>query len=312
MSNSDNRPLMVSIRCLVYNHEPYLRQCLEGFVMQKTNFRFEAIVHDDASTDKSADIIREYAEKYPDIIKPVYEKENVYSKSQIQLRQLMNSLCKGKYVATCEGDDFWTDPYKLQKQVDYMESHPDCSMCFTDANVIFEDGVPTYKNSFYPEIVTRDWYGTDIVDQKSVIVPTASVLYINDLNDYPNDPRFIAGDVLLILFMMKKGYIHSFGEKMVTYRRNYGGVSLRTKNIQKLIAHYEALKEYFGIQCLYLNRTIVIMQMKAFKLGKFKKESWKALFYILKSPRYTLLMFRILPDMIRSRNNNRNIKYVIK
>ena len=80
MVEKDSRELMVSIRCLVYNHEPYLRQCLDGFVMQQTNFRFEAIVHDDASTDGSAAIIREYAAKYPDIIKPIYETENQYSK----------------------------------------------------------------------------------------------------------------------------------------------------------------------------------------------------------------------------------------
>ena len=76
----ENEPLMVTILCLVYNHESYIRQCLEGFVMQKTNFRFEAIVHDDASTDGTAAIIREYAEKYPDIIKPIFETENQYSK----------------------------------------------------------------------------------------------------------------------------------------------------------------------------------------------------------------------------------------
>ena len=82
MNSNDERPLMVSIKCLVYNHAAFLRQCLDGFVMQKTNFRFEAIIHDDASTDNSAGIIREYAEKYPDIIKPVFEKENIYSKHQ--------------------------------------------------------------------------------------------------------------------------------------------------------------------------------------------------------------------------------------
>ena len=76
----ENEPLMVTILCLVYNHESYIRQCLEGFVMQKTNFRFEAIVHDDASTDGTAAIIREYAEKYPDINKPIFETENQYSK----------------------------------------------------------------------------------------------------------------------------------------------------------------------------------------------------------------------------------------
>ena len=133
MNNNDTRPLMVSIWCITYNHEPYIRQCLEGFVMQKTNFRFEAIVHDDASTDGTAAIVREYAEKYPDIIKPIFEIENQYSKGDGSLDRIMEEVCTGKYVAFCEGDDYWIDPLKLQKQVDYLESHPEYSMCFHNA-----------------------------------------------------------------------------------------------------------------------------------------------------------------------------------
>lgn len=119
MQIEDVKLIMVSIRCTVYNHEPYLRDCLEGFIMQKTNFRIEAIVHDDASTDGSATIIKEYAEKYPDIIKPIYEVENQYSKHNGSLERIMNEACKGKYIAFCEGDDYWIDPLKLQKQVDF-------------------------------------------------------------------------------------------------------------------------------------------------------------------------------------------------
>ena len=123
------KELIVTIRCIAYNHEPYIRQCLEGFVMQKANFRFEAIVHDDASTDGTATIILEYAEKYPDIIKPIIETENQYSKRDGSLRRIMDAHMHGKYIALCEGDDYWTDPYKLQKQVDLLEKNLDCSFC---------------------------------------------------------------------------------------------------------------------------------------------------------------------------------------
>ncbi|MBQ9254558.1 MAG: glycosyltransferase [Bacteroidales bacterium] len=126
-------PVLVTIHSLVYNHEPFLRECLDGFVMQKTNFRFEAIVHDDASTDNSAKIIQEYAEKYPDIIKPIFEKENQYSKHNNIGLILQSATAKTtKYIATCEGDDYWTDPNKLQKQFDFLESHPDHSAVTTD------------------------------------------------------------------------------------------------------------------------------------------------------------------------------------
>ena len=103
----DTRPVMVTIWCTAYNHERYIRECLDGFINQQTNFRFEAIVHDDSSTDSTADIIREYEAKYPDIIKPIYETENQYSKQDGSLKRIMESHNHGKYVAICEGDDYW-------------------------------------------------------------------------------------------------------------------------------------------------------------------------------------------------------------
>lgn len=150
---TDKDPLMVSIRCLTYNHEKYIRQTLDGFVMQKTNFRFEAVVHDDASTDGTAEIIREYAEKYPDIIKPIYETENQYSKHDGSLQNLMNAACKGKYTAWCEGDDWWSDPLKLQKQYDVMEAHPECSICVHKVACTNEDGSPNER------VIPDDVYG---------------------------------------------------------------------------------------------------------------------------------------------------------
>lgn len=151
MANINNIKLpLVSIRCLTYNHEKYIRDALEGFVMQKTNFRFEVIVHDDASTDNTAAIIREYAEKYPDIIKPIFETENQYSKHDGSLSRIVNAACKGKYIALCEGDDYWTDPYKLQKQVNILEKHDDVTMVFTGFKTVNENG----------EIIIREPYNS--------------------------------------------------------------------------------------------------------------------------------------------------------
>ena len=121
--------VMVSVCCLVYNHEKYLRQCLDGFVNQKTNFKFEVLIHDDASTDSSAAIIREYEEKYPELIKPIYQTENQYSKKVKIGITYQFPRVKGKYIALCEGDDYWTDPLKLQKQIDFLEANPEYSFC---------------------------------------------------------------------------------------------------------------------------------------------------------------------------------------
>lgn len=120
---------MVSVICLAYNHEKYIRQTLEGFISQKTNFPFEVIIHDDASTDGTTDIIRTYSEQYPDIFHPIFQKENQHSKHIKISRTIISDHVSGKYVAFCEGDDYWIDPLKLQKQYDFMELHPDYSMC---------------------------------------------------------------------------------------------------------------------------------------------------------------------------------------
>lgn len=152
----NKKELMVSIQCITYNHELYIRQCLEGFVMQKTNFQFEVIVHDDASTDGTAAIIREYTEKYPDIIKPIYETENQYSKHDGSLQHIMNAHTHGKYVALCEGDDYWIDPYKLQKQVDFLETHTEYGMVCTSCKVVNKKSEQLFVKSRKLSVVTLE------------------------------------------------------------------------------------------------------------------------------------------------------------
>lgn len=134
-----NNRTLVSICCITYNHGPYIRACLDGFVMQKTNFDFEVLINDDCSTDGTTDIIKEYAAKYPTIIKPIFHAENQYSKG---IRRILATFvfprAKGKYIALCEGDDYWTDQYKLEKQVAFLESNPDYGLVYTGAHVLHE------------------------------------------------------------------------------------------------------------------------------------------------------------------------------
>ncbi len=117
--------VVVSVLMLAYNHERYIKKALESVLNQKTNFKFEILIHDDASPDGTADIIREYENKYPDIIKPVYQTENQYSKGVKIQKTYLYPRVIGKYVAFMECDDYWTDENKLQKQVDFLESHPE-------------------------------------------------------------------------------------------------------------------------------------------------------------------------------------------
>lgn len=139
-----NREIKVSVVCLAYNHEKYIRECLNSIVNQKTSFKYEIIINDDASTDNTSNIIREYEKKYPKMLKVIYQKENQYSKGINIIEDILLKNVNGKYVAFCECDDKWTDFKKLQRQYEYMEGHPECSMCvhntvIHDLNGIKED-----------------------------------------------------------------------------------------------------------------------------------------------------------------------------
>ena len=141
-SEMSNNNIIVSICCITYNHARFVRETMEGFLMQepptcmpkdaKLSDWCEILIHDDASTDGTDTIVREYADKYPDLIHPLYEEENQYSRGGAgRMAVLFNyKRAKGKYIAYCEGDDYWTDSKKLQKQVDWMEAHEEYSVCF--------------------------------------------------------------------------------------------------------------------------------------------------------------------------------------
>jgi glycosyltransferase involved in cell wall biosynthesis len=137
MSIDKLRPL-VSIDCITYNHEAYISQALDGFLMQKTKFPFEVLIHDDLSTDGTADIIRKYEKKHPLIIKPIYQTVNQFSKGVEISKKFQFPRAQGKYIAICEGDDYWTNPNKLQKQVDILEANPEIGLVHSDFDKLFE------------------------------------------------------------------------------------------------------------------------------------------------------------------------------
>lgn len=188
--------------------------------MQKTTFRFEAIVHDDASTDGTADIIREYAERYPEIIKPIFETENQYSKHDGSLNRIVGEKLVGKYVAMCEGDDYWTDESKLQKQVDYMESHSNCSLCFHKVNVLDEQ---QSGRLFFDHLKEKDYSAREIYDKWTI--PTCSVLYRRDKLKYVYSDKVVFGDIYNWLLLSEKGLLHCLDYCGATYRRHAGTLS---------------------------------------------------------------------------------------
>lgn len=284
MIEKKEEPILVAIRCAVYNHEPYLRDCLEGFVMQKTNFRFVAVVHDDASTDKSADIIREYTEKYPDIFHPIYETENQYSKHDGSLTRIMNTAidaAEAKYIALCEGDDYWTDPYKLQKQVDFLETHEDFTMCCHGADVVNE--TQRRIDCACEKMTTREYFPDDAFPTWQI--PTASIVFRKDVvYAYPikNAKKFVAGDVVLILKCMHVGRVWGMAEHMSVYRMNLGGATSSAETMAsrlKMCEHYKALMVNFPkINKDYCHRYIAMVHYTRFRQAKVMKEKLGSLF----------------------------------
>ena len=206
--------VLVSICCATFNQKDYIAKAIEGFLMQKTNFDLEIIIHDDASTDGTSDIVRDYAKKYPSIIKPIIQSENQYAKCK---RVSYNAWkhANGKYVALCEGDDYWTDPLKLQKQIDFMETNPDCSMCFHAAEI-----VDVTKNAVVS--VTRPYNKTLVLPQDKLymggghICPSASIVFKRELMVNPPDFYFTApvGDHPLAMLLADQGRIGYLDEVM--------------------------------------------------------------------------------------------------
>ncbi len=223
------RKPLVTISCITYNHEPYLRDALEGFVMQQTDFPFAAVVHEDASTDGTAAVLREYAERYPDIILPIYENENQYSKKDGALNRIMSTArtaTGAKYIAMCEGDDYWTDPLKLQKQVDFLESHPDYTMCFHNA-------IKHYENSEKPDklvanLETREYQAVEFALKS--FTPTASILFrksVIESNYYKSistNKHIYVGDEPLFFTCLSLGKAYCLKQPMSVYRIHDNGL----------------------------------------------------------------------------------------
>ena len=245
---SEETPLMVTIRCITYNHEPYIRQCLEGFVMQKTNFRFEAIVHDDASTDGTATIIREYAEKYPDIIKPIYETENQYSKHDGSLRRIMDAHTHGKYIAMCEGDDYWIDPYKLQKQVDFLEANPEYGMVHGIAKV-YKEKIASFDGNIGYFFSNVDQL---LVDNKIVTLTTCfrKQLYDGYLSEVDFECTWKMGDYPIWLYIAFHSKIFFINEELGVYRLLEKSASHSNSLVKRIEFSYSSycISKYFALK----------------------------------------------------------------
>lgn len=257
--------IMATVFMACYNHEPYIRQALDSVVNQITDFPFEIIVHDDASTDASADIIREYAQRYPHLIRPICQKENQYSQGINIRRTYVQPIARGKYMAYCECDDYWLDPGKLQKQVDFLEAHPEYTATYHNSLIINQQGEPVentlhiyrpYRSHRYT--LRRLALGAAFPGQTASLVHRRSVF----IWESPQQEaafyqlRISTGDKRTTLQLLLAGDVYCFEEKMSAHRVvTQSGDSWSARNFGKNLSfqrHAAAIdsaryaKEYYG------------------------------------------------------------------
>lgn len=247
--------ILLSVNCITFNHGKYIRETLESILNQKTNFKFEVLIHDDASKDDTQAIIKEFQARYPEVIKPILREENQYSKGIKRIGYLNNhTRAKGKYIAWCEGDDYWVDETKLQQQVDYLESHDDCTLVFHNADMI---NTVTGKSEgiMIPEhIESRECTVGDLLELR--FIPTASVVYRKWTLDNPPDWYMdaVVGDLPNNLISTSFGYAYYINKVMSVYR--VGNMNsamnkweIEQKNIEAKINHtrkYKTMLEEFN------------------------------------------------------------------
>jgi glycosyltransferase involved in cell wall biosynthesis len=221
---SNEVPPLVSIACITYNQEEMIKDAIESFLMQVTSFRVMIHIHDDASTDKTAKVINSYVQKYPNLFQTIFQKENKRSQGiKPRYEILYPSITNSKYIANCDGDDYWTDPLKLQKQVDFLEANEGYSMCGAVAQCVRD---PSDE---------REFFGDFIGSKKSILkvedflsgysVHTSTVVFRKRMLQMPDWFACISnGDVGLFAILAEKGTVGFLNEPVSVYRINDNGI----------------------------------------------------------------------------------------
>jgi len=282
---------LVCTSTLAYNHEPYIRECLDGILMQKTTFPVQVLVHEDCSTDKTEEILKEYQSKYPNLIKVFYQPENVYSlkdqEEKRKRREEFNSWRTGKYIALCEGDDYWIDPLKLQKQVDFLEANEEYSMCFHNSYIL---------NSEYNRFIGKHKiykYSQDAVLEHILrdggFIPTQSILMRKScLSGYDSFPSNCpVGDLMLQTFLALNGKIYYMNEIMAVYRKwEMSSTSIVINDTKKYINHHKKFIEWYKSLDEYLNKKYNIEIEKSIVFSNARIAIAEKDFKQLKNPLY--------------------------
>lgn len=270
---------LVHTRTMTYMHERFIRECIEGILMQKTTFPVQVLIHDDASTDETVNILQEYELKYPKLIKVFYQKENSYSKSDKNLRRAeFNKWRIGKYEAMCEGDDYWIDPLKLQKQIDFLEKNPDYVLT-SHSRIIVNENSERLRNT---DSLAKD-YGTQCIVYKYLLK--------KDIHDF-NTTGIVNGDTFLLTYLRNFGKMKILDFVGSAYRKTDSGVWAKydyRKKFELALHSFTKMECFFTknnyLKSVKLTKMMMIRRMCVFaidlKSDNYRKEAYKYYFKIL-------------------------------
>ncbi|SDK78963.1 Glycosyltransferase involved in cell wall bisynthesis [Franzmannia pantelleriensis] len=284
--NRDEAPL-VSILCATYNHVEFIKDALEGFLIQDVDFVYEIIINDDASNDGTDDVLKEYESQYPDLIRVVYQSTNLYSQGVEPYSSVLQPMAKGKYIALCDGDDFWVDRLKLRKQVEFLEKNEDYVICGHDAYSFDKSGV--IKNSILPFYNKKD--ASSLKLKKTYMIPTLSACYRNVREPIPFEiSKVVSGDTFLFSWLGNFGkykYFTSDEIKPGAYRQHGGGVWSGIDQDQKIantITTFYWMAQYYkrvGDLSMFSHYNSSIVSLLASRDGALRKGFlYKSIWYL--------------------------------
>jgi hypothetical protein len=266
----DDSPPRVSVIVMAYEQERFIGKCLNSILAQNVNFAVEIIVHDDASKDKTSRIAIAYAKKFPHIFKVFIQKENQFSK-QIKVRPLLLKKCRGQYIAHCDGDDFWTDPNKLRKQLAFLDQHPEYVMSFHNAVMLSVGGKVSAKKAL-PETVCRDYTKDDLRILRWGWMLFGTIMHRNVEMDFPLEYNLVPnGDNFYSMLLGAHGaakFQHEVGP--LAYLQHEGGMwSSKSRSQRKdmylrtylaIVGYFVRIEEHHSARALMASKLSIYMQ----------------------------------------------------
>lgn len=310
---------LVTIFCITFNHEKYIKDALEGFLMQRTDFKVKVFIYDDASNDGTDDILQQYAKKFPEFFDIYISPKNTYD---LQNRQdLLQKLCakhiEGKYVALCDGDDYWIDPQKLQVEVDFLESHPDVTMVAHASEWLNCEDMTKKEYRLYE----KDKYLTpeDVIVQRNGNLSTASLVMVRDAFIWGDEyPKCDVGDIPLQLSALSKGKIFYFNRIMSVYRYMCEGswsksffeqLSNQLFHNMTMVTFYIMYDKYTNYKFHYYLKQVVLNYLYANIFINAKKHKIQEIFLIYANINSK---FRNVKDIVQEQKNMLRIIYAEK